>query len=94
MRSPDVHGRPFFAKRTIDASEGQVCSRTFGLWMQLLLLALMESAGWLLDRLHALIECCVRQGFANHSLDLYRHQQLPEQTVERVLSLLTYMPQV
>jgi hypothetical protein len=40
------------------------------------LLALMESAGWLLNRLHALSWCCVRKGFANHSLDLYRHHQL------------------
>ena len=72
----DVHGRPSFAKRMIDAGERQVCSRTFGLSMQPWLLALMESAGWLLNRLHALSRCCVRQGFANHSLDLFRHHQL------------------
>ncbi len=66
---------PSFAKRMIDAGERQVCSRTFGLSMQPWLLALMESAGWLLNRLHALSRCCVRQGFANHSLDLFRHHQ-------------------
>ena len=67
---------PSFAKLTIDVGERQVCSRTFGLSMQPWLLALMESAGWLLNRLHALSRCCVRQGFANHSLDLFRHHQL------------------
>jgi hypothetical protein len=40
------------------------------------LLALMESADWLLNRLHALRECCVRQGFANHGLDLFRHHRM------------------
>jgi hypothetical protein len=42
----------------------------------ILLLALMESAGWLLNRLHALRECCVRQGFASHGLDLFRHHRM------------------
>jgi hypothetical protein len=42
----------------------------------ILLLALMESAGWLLNRLHALSECCVRQGFASHGLDLFRHHRM------------------
>jgi hypothetical protein len=40
------------------------------------LLALMESADRLLNRLHALCECCVRQGFANHGLDPFRHHRM------------------